>query len=153
MSPLAPGPAHPCVPAVTVLGPEDVDALVALRRQHPALVVLVDDGDHLDDAPVRPVLAEVADLAARDGGAVVVATTTRALATRFRGLDVDAARHGCGLVLSPRPGDGEVLGVRARPDAEHRPGRGVLVRHGRTLAVQVLLPQSVGGPADSSSGS
>jgi S-DNA-T family DNA segregation ATPase FtsK/SpoIIIE len=117
--------------------------------------VLVDDVDRLDDAPLRPVLAELADLADRDGGAVAVATTTAALGSRYRGLDVETARHGCGIVLSPRPGDGEVLGVRPRPAPVGCPGRGVVVIHGRTLDVQVLLPQSVRGPSPpaSSSGS
>jgi S-DNA-T family DNA segregation ATPase FtsK/SpoIIIE len=140
---------------LTAIGPDDVDTLVALRHDDPRLVVLVDDVDRLDDAPLRPVLAELADLADRDGGAVAVATTTAALGGRYRGLDVETARHGCGIVLSPRPGDGEVLGVRPRPAPVGRPGRGVVVIHGRTLDVQVLLPQSVGGPSPpaSSSGS
>ena len=133
----APSPL-PLGDGVSHLGPDDVDALVALRHADPRLVLLVDDADRLDDAPVGPVIAEIADLAARDAGAVVVATTTGSLATRFRGLDVDTARHGCGLVLSPRPGDGEVLGVRARRGCDAPPGRGVAVVHGRTTPVQVL---------------
>jgi DNA segregation ATPase FtsK/SpoIIIE, S-DNA-T family len=140
-------------PGVTVLGPDDVEALVDLRHENPRLVVLVDDADRLDDAPVRPVVSEIADLAARDDGVVFVATPTSALAARFRGLDVDTARYGCGVVLSPHPGDGEVLGIRPRPDPTRRPGRGLLVVHGEARTVQVLMPQSDAGRSSSSSGS
>ncbi len=140
----APGPATgwPSVPGITRLGPHDVDELVERRRGGPGLVVLVDDADRLDDAPVRPVLSEMAELAVRDGGAVVVATTITALATRFRGLDVETARHGCGLVLGLGPGDGEVLGIRPRAVTRTAPGRGWWVVHGESVAVQVVQPGS-----------
>jgi S-DNA-T family DNA segregation ATPase FtsK/SpoIIIE len=128
------------VAGLTTLGPDDVEALVERRRSDPRLVVLVDDADHLDDAPVHAVLGEVADLAERDGGAVVVATTTSTLATRYRGFDVDAVRQGCGLVLAPRPGDAEVLGIRPRTFPGGPPGRGWWVVPGRSVAAQVLLP-------------
>ena len=141
----------PRLPSVALLGSDDVDALASLRRADPRLVVLVDDADRLDDAPVRPLVSEIADLAARDGGAVVVATTTAALTNRFRGLDVETARTGCGLVLSPRPEDGEVLRIRPRPGPARLPGRGVVVTHGQALAVQVLLPQSADAPSSSAS--
>ncbi len=123
------------------LRPDDVDVLVALRRDHPDLLVLVDDADRLDGAAILPVLIEVADLADRDGGAVVVATTTSALRTRFRGLDVDAARHRLALLLQPDPGDGDVVGIRrlAVP-APAQPGRGVLVLAGAPTPIQVIDP-------------
>lgn len=139
----APTGARPC----PVIGPDDVDALVGLRREDPRLVVLVDDADRLDDAPVRPVLAEISGHAAHDDGAVAVATTTASLAARFRGLDVEVARLGHALLLSPRPADGDLLGVRLRPppEAERRPGRGVVVDGGRATAIQVL--HEAPGPA------
>lgn len=121
------------------VGPQDVDALVALRREHPGLVVLVDDADRLGDEPVLPVLAEIADLVDRDDGALVVATSSVALRTRFRGLDVDVARHGTGLLLAPQPADGELLGApRLRAPAAGPPGRGVWVDPRGVSAVQLL---------------
>jgi S-DNA-T family DNA segregation ATPase FtsK/SpoIIIE len=131
---------HPGAGACPVLGPDEGEVLAALRRADPRLVVLVDDVDRLDDAPVVPVLAEIAATAADDGGALAVATTTRSLTARFRGLDVEAARLGSALLLSPAGGDGDVLGVRVRPlpAGERRPGRGVVVVDGRVVPIQVL---------------
>ncbi|KRE62332.1 FtsK/SpoIIIE domain-containing protein [Nostocoides sp. Soil756] len=121
------------------VGPQDVDALVALRREHPGLVVLVDDAERLDDQPVLPVLAEIADLVDHDDGALVVATSSVALRSRFRGLDVDVARHGAGLLLAPQPADGELVGApRLRAPAGGPPGRGVWVDVRGVSSVQVL---------------
>ena len=124
-----------------VVRPEDLDALVALRQDHPDLLVLVDDADRLDGAPTLPALTEIADLADRDGGAVAVATTTSALRTRFRGLDVDAAHHRLGLLLQPDPGDGDVVGIRRLAVTAPAPaGRGVLVIGGAPTPIQVIDP-------------
>lgn len=136
--------ARPCPglpPSVAHLAPDDLDGLVAAKRAHPGLAVLVDDADHLDDAPTLPALLEIAGLVARDGGALVVASSPAALRTRFRGLDAVVARQGAGLLLTPQPGDGDLLGIRVPPlGATRVPGRGVLVVGARVTAVQVAVP-------------
>ena len=121
-------------------GAGDVDAVVRARRANPRLAVVVDDGDLLDDAPVTPVLHEVLELVDRDDGLVVVTATSAQLATRFRGLDAAVARHGTGLLLQPRPGDGDALGARSLPAVPHLPGRGVFVSGGSATEVQVFIP-------------
>ncbi|MBM6404376.1 FHA domain-containing protein [Phycicoccus sp. CSK15P-2] len=132
-----------------VLGPDDADTLVTLRREHPEMVLLVDDADRLSDSAVLPVVAEIAALVDRDHGAVAVATTTSGLLGRFRGLDVDVARHGTGVLLRPARHDGDLLGV-ARvdvPAVQGLPGRGVVVVDGVASALQVLADQPEPAPA------
>ncbi|MGL5850734.1 MAG: AAA family ATPase, partial [Phycicoccus sp.] len=122
-----------------VLAPDDADALVTARHAHASLVVLVDDVDRLDDAPVAPVLREIAELVDRDHGAVVAATSVSSLPLRFRGLDVEIARHRTGVLLRPRPGDGDSLGIRTPRVARDAPGRGVVVVDGAATEVLVAL--------------
>ncbi|MFN2319499.1 MAG: FtsK/SpoIIIE domain-containing protein, partial [Dermatophilaceae bacterium] len=62
------------------------DDLVDLRRAHADLVVLADDVDRYVESPLVPVLAQIADLAERDGGLIVVAGDGAALAMRARGI-------------------------------------------------------------------
>ncbi|MGL4177241.1 MAG: hypothetical protein ACRCSN_14320, partial [Dermatophilaceae bacterium] len=128
-----------------VLGPADTDRLVARRRQRADLLVLVDDADRLDDTPVLPVLQEIADLVGRDGGALVAVTSSVGLPTRFRGLDVELARHRAGVLLRPRPGDGDPLGVRRVRVSHDGAGRGVLVHAGSVTEIQVLLDAVASG--------
>ncbi|WP_239111435.1 ATP-binding protein [Phycicoccus sonneratiae] len=140
---------------VEQLGPDDADRLVALRTAHPDLVVLVDDADRLDDAPVRPVLEEVLDLLVRDGGAAVVAASATALGSRFRGLDVTVARYGAGVLLRPRADDLALLGLpradlAASPDDP--PGRGLLVLDGRAAPLQVVVDDPSGAGVEPAGG-
>ncbi|MBR7743874.1 FHA domain-containing protein [Phycicoccus sp. BSK3Z-2] len=127
---------------VEVIGPQDADRLVDLRTRHPDLLLLVDDADRLDDAPLAPFAEEIADLVDRDAGAVVAATTPATLRGRFRGLDASIARHGLGLVLRPARGDGDLLGAGPLPadgpGGTTPPGRGLVVLAGATIEVQVL---------------
>lgn len=130
---------------LTTLAADDVDAFVEVRRGHPDCVVLVDDADRLADGPMASLLREVGELLERDGGLLVVASTPSSLTTRFRGLDVEAARDGLALVLTPRPGDGDVVGAPRLPDVPRRPGRGVLVGVGPApTEVQVYLLRGSG---------
>ncbi|HEX6917558.1 MAG TPA: hypothetical protein VF140_05715, partial [Phycicoccus sp.] len=117
------------------------DALAALLHRHADLLVLVDDVDRVDDAPLAPALHEAVRRADRGDGGLVVATTAPSLLRRFRGLDVETLRRGHAILLGPSPGDGDVIGVRLpRGGAAGRlPGRGVLVADGRVTAIQVLL--------------
>jgi DNA segregation ATPase FtsK/SpoIIIE, S-DNA-T family len=129
----------------TVVPAGDVDALVALRRRHPDLVLLVDDADHIgEDAPIVPVLREVVDLVDRDRGLVAVSTTSSAVTTRFRGLDVDLARHRTGILLRPERADAELLGARLRQAPHRVPGRGVVIVRGEVAEVQVFLADDSG---------
>ncbi len=122
-----------------VLGSSDAGALVMLRRRHPDLVVLVDDAHLLEGTSVLQPLLEIDELADRDGGLLAVTTSSHALVTRFRGLDIEIARHRTALLLSPRPTDGDAFGVRRLDGAPAIPGRGVFIHHGTTTEVQVFL--------------
>ncbi|GAA4109522.1 hypothetical protein GCM10022415_02730 [Knoellia locipacati] len=130
--------------------PWDVDALVAARRRSPDLVVLVDDADRLDGAPVEAALLELTALLDRDGGLVVVASTVAAVTAQFRGLLPCVARAQTGMLLAPRtPGDGEAFGIRAPRGVSPVPGRALLVSGRVAEEVQVALlpdepPQSCG---------
>ncbi len=135
-----------------ILGPQDLDALVALRRDHPALVLLVDDADLLDDAPVVAAVREISALVDRDGGLVALTTSSAALLGRFRGLDVDLARHRTGLLLRPRPGDGEVFGLRHVDVIPSLPGRGLACVPHEVSEVQVFLAEPATSPGHPLSG-
>jgi S-DNA-T family DNA segregation ATPase FtsK/SpoIIIE len=128
------------VPVLRADAEDDVAHLVALRRGHPDLVVLVDDGEAVDGTPVHAVLREITDLVERDGGLVAVAADSGTLPGRVRGLAVDVARHRTGLLLMPSGlGDGALFGVRPPPGPLRIPGRGLLVAGGDVTEVQVLL--------------
>ncbi len=133
-------------PSFWLLPPDDPGVLVEVRREHRDLVVLVDDADRLDDAPVLPALREMAELVDRDAGLLAVATTTATLTTRFRGLDVETARHRFGILLSPRATDGELLGHGRLVDVQRVPGRGLVIGDGAALELQVYRadPSGIG---------
>jgi S-DNA-T family DNA segregation ATPase FtsK/SpoIIIE len=131
-----------------VVHPEDVDVLVDARRRDPALAVLVDDADLLDDAPIGPPLKEILELVDRDDGLFVAVASATGLASRFRGIDVAVARRRTGLLLAPSPADGDLLGAPATHGITALPGRGLLVSGGTATELQVYLaPESVAGPA------
>jgi S-DNA-T family DNA segregation ATPase FtsK/SpoIIIE len=116
-------------------------ALVDARRRFPQLAVVVDNADGLVDSPLGAMLREVARLVDREAGLMVVGASSTVLASQYRGVAVDVARHRTGLLL--RPGsvlDAELLGTRVRPDPMAPPGRGYVVRRGAAVPVQVALP-------------
>ncbi|HYN66307.1 MAG TPA: FtsK/SpoIIIE domain-containing protein [Ornithinibacter sp.] len=121
------------------------DPLIRIRRDHPDVVLLVDDADLLGDAPAVAVIREIIGLVDRDDGLVVVATSSADVVTRFRGVDVELARSRTGILLNPVATDREVL-AEAIPDGIPRlPGRGLFVSPGTTTEVQVLVAEgSVG---------
>ena len=121
----------------TRVDPEDREGLIALRRRHPDLAVVVDDADRVEDAPVADVLSEITRRADADRGLVLVSTTTQLAATRVRGLVAEVARSRAGVLLQPGTrGDGDALGLRV-PPLPRVPGRGYLIAHGRAEEVQV----------------
>jgi S-DNA-T family DNA segregation ATPase FtsK/SpoIIIE len=113
-------------------------ALDAARARFPGLVVVVDDAEGLVDTPIDALLRDLVRAVDRTGGLVVVGANSTALATQYRGVAIEVARHRTGLLLRPGSGlDGELLGVRVRPDPRAPIGRGQLVRRGIATPVQV----------------
>ncbi|MFQ6172806.1 FtsK/SpoIIIE domain-containing protein [Oryzobacter sp. R7] len=136
------GQADDVTARLRVVTPDEVEEFVALRRGHPDLAVLVDDAELLDDAPLLPLLREHATLLGRDPGLLVVATSSDGLASRFRGLDVEVARHRFALLLMPSASDGAALGQPRLPDVLPVPGRGLVVGGGTPpREVQVYQPR------------
>lgn len=124
--------------ARAVLGASDGEALRAATAD-PPVVVLADDIESLVDSPVDSLLTGLI----RDDRGITVVGAGRSddLAGAFRGLGVDLRRRRTGLLLTPGPMDGELLGVRLpRGLTERIPGRGYLVVHGDLTRVQVALP-------------
>jgi S-DNA-T family DNA segregation ATPase FtsK/SpoIIIE len=118
--------------------PDDGEILAAATSS--ACAVIVDDIQTCTDTPAGDVLTAL--LQADDGRrAVIGAGRADELAMVFRGpaLAIRAARSG--LLLSPGPADGELLGARLpRVSGRQPPGRGVLIVAGEQTAVQVALP-------------
>lgn len=116
------------------------DELVRLRRERPDLALLVDDAELLADPAVETVVREAARRVDEAGGLVAAATTATALLGAFGTVQADLARARTGLLLCPASRDGDAFGVRVAGTAERTPGRGLLVRDGTTVGVQVALP-------------
>lgn len=119
--------------------------LAHLLRPGVRIALLVDDVELLAAAPLGEDLAAFWRDTHGSGNLLVVAGTTDDLVNQFRGLVADARRSRCGLLLSPAgPADGDLFGVRlpralcAGPDP---PGRGLLLRRGGILPIQVIDPQ------------
>jgi len=124
-----------------VLPVGDAAGLVALRRAHPDLAVLVDDAEGTVGAPVEPALLEILRLLDEDDGMLVVATTPTGLLAASRGVHVELARWRSGLLLGRvNPGDADLLGVRTPPPTDPGPGRALLVVSGRATPVQLARP-------------
>jgi len=138
-SPLQQLAGHPCV--VGVLGPDDREPLVSLRKELPDLAVFVDDAELALDTPCEDVLVEIARSSDTTGGSVVCAGSSSELAALFRGITVEVRRRRVGVLLNPSGySDGELFGVRTPRASEILPGRGLLVRGGRVVPVQVATP-------------
>ncbi|MGO1167022.1 MAG: FtsK/SpoIIIE domain-containing protein, partial [Janibacter sp.] len=130
-------PAHPDLEAAARIGPEDRDALITLRQQHPDLAVVIDDADRLEDAAVTDVLREILRRVDADRGLVLASAATQTAATQIRGLVADIARARTGVLLQPTSrSDGDALGLRV-PPLPRLPGRGYLIADGRAEEVQV----------------
>ena len=142
-----PGPWDALHGAVTAwCDPDHPSELIAARRRQPGLAVLVDDADRVLDTPVEAVLLELAQLVDRDDGLLVCAASSQAVAAQFRGVAAEVARRRTGLLLGPRgAGDGDVFGLRVRPDHGAPAGRGLWVTAGAVTVVQVAAPDRRGG--------
>jgi S-DNA-T family DNA segregation ATPase FtsK/SpoIIIE len=116
-----------------------------------ALLVLIDDCEQIAGTPAEDQV--LARLRTRpEATTVVAAGSTDGFAVAFRGLLAQLRRVGCGILLQPGPGDGELLGVGLpRQRRAQRPGRGLLVSDPgwglpRTLPLQVALPEPTAQP-------
>lgn len=128
---------HPDLVGATVCDPQDREGLIALRRAHPDLALVVDDVDRVEDEPVADVVREILRRVDGDRGLVIASTTTQVAATRVRGLVADLARSRAGVLLQPTSrSDGDALGTRV-PPLPRVPGRGYLITHGSAAEVQV----------------
>ncbi len=119
------------------LGPDEVEELVALRRRHGDLALVVDDAERLVGTALEPVLREISRLVDEDDGVVVAASSPAAVVAQPRGWHVELARARTGVLLCPTSADGDLLGVRVSRPAERLPGRGVLVDGGQSRWIQV----------------
>jgi S-DNA-T family DNA segregation ATPase FtsK/SpoIIIE len=134
------------VPGVlAVRGPADAARLHDFLVGHPDAVVLADDAETLHDTPVEAPLLDLLRADERTGplgpGALVLAGPTTELATRFRGVTVEARRSRTGVLLSPASAvDGDLFGIRVPPGCRQVPGRGLLVVRGAVTPVQVARP-------------
>ena len=137
--------------AAMVFGIDDADGLIAARREHPDLAVLVDDAERVSGSPVEPVLREILRLVGVDDGLVVAASTIHEVARNPRALPALVASGGTGILLGQvAPGDEAALGLRGTLWSADLPGRGHLVVSGRTTPIQVAFPpRSLPSPVSS----
>ncbi|HEX6685130.1 MAG TPA: FtsK/SpoIIIE domain-containing protein [Candidatus Limnocylindrales bacterium] len=109
------------------------------------VVVIVDDAEMLSDSQVAYDLERIAQRA-RDGGtAIVAAGLSEDLShQRFRGWIAALRRERAGLLLNPTgPADGDLFDLKLpRHPQPGPPGRGLLVRHGKTMPIQVPLVEN-----------
>ena len=113
----------------------------------------------LVDDELRVVAAEIRLEHHGDGGldvVLVVAGTAAELSAAFRGPVPALRRRRSGLLLSPGPGDADLLGIRLpRTPVPTRPGSGWLVVAGSAQRVQVARrhpPEGTPVPAPAGSG-
>ena len=106
-------------------------------EQHPGTVLVLDDLERITHDHVQEMAVEHLRLIRTTGGALLAAGTTSDMTGAFRGVAHELRRRQCGIVLQPDRHDSEVFGTRL-PDVRRRvPGRGVLVRRGSAVEVQV----------------
>ena len=130
------------LPGVSVAArAEQLETVV--QRAPSVLAVLVDDAELVDES-MAEVLGEVLRIARQRDLRMVLAGETDGLAAAYRGFAFEARRSRSGLLLCPDSHlHGELLGIRLpRSAAFRRPaGRGILVRSGQSLLVQVPLAE------------
>lgn len=134
---------------VQVVTPDDPPARAQAISERP-LLLLVDDSEVFLDTPVGDALTELVRSSPGQLAAVVAARSEE-LAVTYRGIASEVRRSRSGLLLQPRPGDGELLGLQlGRTRSARLPGRGVLavdpqqlfgVSDGRpAIPIQIALP-------------
>ena len=127
--------------AATLTGPEDLASIVDELGDSGAVIV-VDDAEMLADSSDAYELERLARRA-RDGGIAFVAAGLGEdlVQQRYRGWIAALRRERAGLLLNPSgPADGDLFEIKL-PRAPHAgpPGRGLLVRQGKTMPIQVPM--------------
>ncbi|MCU1592718.1 MAG: cell division-related protein [Frankiales bacterium] len=120
--------------------PGAAEVAAALNQARGPLAIVVDDAELLHGADVDDLLQQVLRNGRDQGHVVVLAGTTDELGSSFRGFTADARKSRSGLLLSPASHlEGELFGVRLPRSAAFSgpPGRGLLLRSGQPLLVQV----------------
>jgi len=119
------------------------DLIELLDQALGPVVVCVDDAELLSDSAISPVLEAVLREGRDNQRAVVVAGTTTEMSNGYRGFVVEARKSKSGLLITPEhPMEGDLLGIKP-PRSAVGPGprgRGLLVRRGTYMTVQVPMP-------------
>jgi len=128
-------------PDVTVITSEIPEALTGELADPRPIVLVIDDGELLDDHTLQATLERFVR-GARDSGSLLIAaaTTDDVLMNRYRGWLATARRERCGLLLNPTSHvDGEAFDLRLpRTTSGGWPaGRALLVQAGDTTTIQV----------------
>ncbi len=123
-----------------VVAAHDPGVLRDLLERHPTCCTLVDDVERIADSAAEDLVGGWFAAAEREGGGLVVAGSSPDLAAMFRGLTVVSRRSAQGVLLCPgSPSDGDLLGVRVTTPGPALPGRGLVVRQGLAVPVQVAV--------------
>ena len=124
------------------------DLVMEIEGRTPAdpwLVVVVDDVDELADGVLDERLAELAARGVEHRVRVLAAGDRAAAHRAYGGIVRKLRAERSGLVLQPDPDmDGDLFD--AQLDRRHRggpPGRGVLIREGRSSLLQVVAPEEL----------
>ncbi|MGH3804655.1 MAG: AAA family ATPase, partial [Pseudonocardiaceae bacterium] len=125
----------------------DIETLRSLSASAEPSLVLVDDVEPLAGSEIDTALGELLRVRRHR---VVLAGGSEELIGIFRGCVTEARRRRTGLLLAPRPGDGEIFGqarlTREVADQAGTPGRGLLIQHGTATPLQLVAP-AASGPA------
>ncbi|MGI9092897.1 MAG: FtsK/SpoIIIE domain-containing protein, partial [Mycobacteriales bacterium] len=107
------------------------------------IVVCVDDGELLTDSAAAPAFETVLREGRDAQRALVVAGTTGEMTSGYRGFIVEARKSRTGFLITPEhPMEGDLLGIKP-PRSAIGPGpagRGLFVRRGSFMGVQVPMP-------------
>lgn len=101
--------------------------------------LVVDDIDLVDDPALLELVAAHAARTAAGEGALLLSGGCDRLLGHLRGPVHDLRRRGNGVLLRPTRGDGDLFGTTVPTGDKPLPGRGVLLRRGRAIALQVAL--------------
>ncbi len=118
------------------------DTLLAAVEDTERYVVLIDDAELLVNGPLSDPLEKLLRSGRDADHGLIVAGSTGDLTRAYSGFVPAALKSRCGvLVAVDSPSDGDLFGVRLPRNAGPGPlGRGLLVRPGTVLPVQLALP-------------
>jgi S-DNA-T family DNA segregation ATPase FtsK/SpoIIIE len=118
------------------------DTLLTAVEDQESYVVLVDDAELLSGGPLSDPLEKLLRSGRDADHGVILAGSTGDLTRAYSGFIPAALKSRCGvLVAVDSPSDGDLFGVRLPRNAGPGPiGRGLLVRPGTVLPVQLALP-------------